>query len=154
MKALRVAFGLLAATMATPAAMAVVFAGRWYLALEGQGDLPWPEIQARIETYALLSAPVALFVTLAFGAPYVHRLAEIGRATLLRVAVTGALVGALPFLLFDGYIIGMNLLLLASEPYTREGLISAARWAALGSWCGTWSAFAYWLIAIRTPRGR
>jgi len=152
MKALRVAFGLVAATVATPAAMAVVFAGRWYFALEGQGDAPWPDVQARIETYALLSAPVALFVTLAFGAPFVHRLAEVGRASALRIIVTGAMVGALPFLLFDGYVIGMNLLLLASEPYTREGLITAARWAALGSWCGMWSALVYWAVAIRSGR--
>ncbi|MBM3750755.1 MAG: hypothetical protein FJW21_06180 [Acidimicrobiia bacterium] len=152
MKALRIGFGLLAAAIATPAALAAVFAGRWYFGLEGQGGQPWPDVQARIDTYALLSAPVAFFVTLAFGAPYVHRLAEIGRATLPRVAVTGALVGALPFLLFDGYIVGMNLLLLASEPYTREGLITAARWAALGSWCGIWSALSYWMVAIRRTR--
>ncbi|GEM_PF-6446423 len=152
MKALRVALGVLAATVATPAAMAVVFAGRWYLGLKGTAGQPWPDVQARIETYALLSAPVALFVTLAFGAPYVHRLTEIGRATALRVAVAGALAGALPFLLFDGYIVGMNLLLLASEPYTRDGLISAGRWAALGSWCGIWSACAYWVVAIRAAR--
>jgi len=48
----------------------------------------------------------------------------------------------------------MNLLLLADTPYTRETLVTAARWAALGSWCGFWSALAYWVVVIRAGRCR
>jgi hypothetical protein len=148
MRATRVGFGLLAATLATPIAMAAVFLGRWRFEGGAWANQPWEVVQDRILLYAMLSAPVALFLTLGFGAPLTHRRAELGRATALRTALTGAALGAMPFLIFDGYVVGMNLLLLADTPYTRETLVTAARWAALGSWCGLWSALAYWLVAI------
>jgi hypothetical protein len=154
MKAIRVGFGLLAATLAAPVAMAVVFLARWRFETGGWALQPWPVVQDRILLYAMLSAPVALFLTLGFGAPLTHRRAELGRATALRTALTGAALGAMPFLIFDGYVIGMNLLLLADTPYTRDTLITAARWAGLGSWCGLWSALAYWLVAIGLQRAR
>lgn len=152
MQAVRVAFGILMATLATPLATAAMFGGGWYFEAEGFAGLPWAAVQERIVVYAMLSAPVALFITTAFGAPFVHRLAELGRATALRTTLAGAIVGALPFLLFDGYVIGMNMLLLASEPYTEESLINVARWAGMGAWCGSWSALVYWLVAIRSRR--
>jgi hypothetical protein len=148
MRAVRVVLGLLAATVATPVAMAAVFVARWHFEPGAWANQPWPVVQDRVLLYAMLSAPVALFLTLGFGAPLTHRRAELGRATALRTALTGAAIGALPFLVFDGYVIGMNLLLLVDTPYTRETLITAARWAGLGSWCGFWSALAYWVVAI------
>jgi hypothetical protein len=154
MKAIRVGFGLLAATLATPIAIAVVFLARWRFETGAWASQPWPVVEDRILLYAMLSAPVALFLTVGFGAPLTHRRAELGRATALRTALTGAALGAMPFLIFDGYVIGMNLLLLASEPYSRETLLTAARWAALGSWCGFWSALAYWVVAIGLGRDR
>jgi len=152
MSAIRVGFGLLAATVATPIAMAAVFVARWHFETGGWASQPWSVVQDRILLYAMLSAPVALFLTVGFGAPLTHRRAELGRATALRTALTGAALGAMPFLIFDGYVIGMNLLLLADDPYSRATLITAARWAALGSWCGFWSACAYWLVAVRRTR--
>lgn len=152
MQAVRVAFGILLATLATPVAVAAMFAGGWCLKADGFAGLPWPAVQDRIVAYAKLSAPVALFMTTAFGVPYVHRLAELGRATALRTTLTGAVTGALPFLLFDGYVIGMNMLLLASEPYTEDSLVNVARWAGMGAWCGSWSALTYWLVAINRRR--
>jgi hypothetical protein len=151
MQALRVVSGVLAATVATPAALALIFAGAWYVGVGGFADHTWPAVQRQIELYAILSAPVALFVTLAFGAPYTHRLQELGRATALRVTVTGAILGALPFVLFDGYVIVTNMLLLVRQAYTRDTLETAARWAGLGAWCGSWSALTYWLVAVRRP---
>ena len=152
MKAMRVVLGLLAATVAAPLAMAAVFLARWHLETGGWALQPWPIVRDRIFLYAVLSAPVALFLTAGFGAPLTHRREELGRATALRTALTGAALGALPFLIFDGYVIGMNVLLLADTPYTRETLVTAARWAALGSWCGFCSALAYWMIAVRRTR--
>jgi len=151
MRALRIAVGVLAAAVAAPVALAVMFAGGWYLQVDGFAGLPWSVVQDRIRTYAILCAPVAFFVALAFGAPYIHRLQELGRATVLRTMFTGIVLGAVPFLIFDGYIIGMNLLLLVREPYTRETLETAARWVGLGAWCGGWSALVYWIVAIWRP---
>jgi hypothetical protein len=154
MKAMRVVLGLLAATVATPVAMAAVFLARWHFETVGWALQPWPVVRDRILLYAVLSAPVALFLTMGFGAPLTHRRDELGRATAVRTALTGAALGALPFLIFDGYVIGMNILLLADNPYSRDSLITAARWAALGAWCGLWSALVYWLVAIRLGRSR
>lgn len=151
MRALRVAFGVLAATAATPAAVAAMFAGGWYFEVDGFAGQPWAAVRDQIALYAMLSAPVAFFLTISFGAPYTHRLRELGRATVTRVTLTGAVLGSLPFLAFDGYVIGMNILLQASEPYTTASLITAVRWAGLGAWCGFWSAFVYWVFALRTP---
>jgi len=152
MRALRIAIGVLAAGVTAPAALAAMFAGAWYVEADGFAGLPWPVVQDRIRTYVILCTPVALFVALAFGAPYVHRLEELGRATVLRTIFTGVVLGAVPFLIFDGYIIGMNMLLLVREPYTRETLETAARWAGLGAWCGGWSSLVYWVIAIGRRR--
>jgi hypothetical protein len=152
MKAMRVVLGILAATVATPVAMAAVFLARWHFETGGWASQPWPIVRDRILLYAVLSAPVALFLTMGFGAPLTHRRAELGRATALRTALTGAALGAMPFLIFDGYVIGMNLLLLVDDAYSRESLITAGRWAALGAWCGFWSALTYWLVAVQRTR--
>lgn len=152
MKAMRVVLGLLAATVAAPAAMAAVFLARWHFETGGWALQPWPVVRDRILLYAVLSAPVALFLTAGFGAPLTHRREELGRATALRTALTGAVLGAMPFLIFDGYVIGMNLLLLADDPYGRGSLITAVRWAGLGAWCGLWSALSYWVVAIHRKR--
>jgi hypothetical protein len=149
MKAMRVVLGLLAATIAAPVAMAAVFVARWHFETGGWALQPWPVVRDRILLYAVLSAPVALFLTAGFGAPLTHRREELGRATALRTALTGAALGALPFLIFDGYVIGMNVLLLVDDPYNRKTLITAARWAGLGAWCGLWSALTYWAVVVR-----
>jgi hypothetical protein len=144
----RVVLGVLAATAATPAALGVAFGAAWYFDVEGLGGQPWQYVADRLRVYILLGAPIAAFFTLAFGAPLTHQRMTMGRAGAIRTGLTGLVTGALPFLLFDGYIIGMNMLLLASEPYTDETLIAAARWSGLGAWCGLCSSLAYWTAVV------
>ncbi len=145
---LRIGLGLLAATAATPAALGLAFATAWNLDLNGLGQQPWPQVVERLRVYIILGAPLAAFFTLAFGAPLTHQRMHLGRATALRTGLTGLITGALPFLLFDGYIVGMNLLLLVDEPYTPASIQSSLRWATVGAWCGLCSALAYWMAVV------
>jgi len=146
---MRIALGLLAATVATPLAIAVMWGALWY------GQVEWFEgkdlqvVLESIRLYALLSAPIALFVTIAAGGPIAHQLAHRGHRGPLRCILLGAILGALPFLLFEGYILGTNLLLYVSPSPNLDNVLTALRWAGLGSWCGMWSAAAYWTMAIR-----
>jgi len=141
--------GLLAATCATPAAIASLFSALFYLKVGWFADKDWPLVLENIRLYAMLSAPVALFVTLAAGGPVAHQLAHRGHVGAVRHLLIGAALGAMPFLLFDGYIIGTNILLDVRPVPDLDDVLVAARWASLGSWCGFWSAAAYWVVAIR-----
>lgn len=141
--------GLLAATVATPLAIAAMFGTLFYLQVGWFAGKDTRLVLENIQLYAMLSAPIALFVTLAAGGPIAHQMAHRERGGPLRCVVLGAILGALPFLLFDGYVMGTNVLLYVSSSPDREAVLTAVRWAGLGSWCGMWSAAAYWTVAIR-----
>ena len=146
---MRIAFGLLAATVATPLAIAVMWGALWYAQVEWFEGKDLQVVLESIRLYALLSAPIALFITIAAGGPIAHQLALRGRRGLVRSILLGAVLGALPFLLFEGYIMGTNLLLYVTPSPNIDNVLTALRWAGLGSWCGIWSATAYWTVAIR-----
>jgi hypothetical protein len=146
---MRIALGLLAATVATPLAIAIMWGALWYAQVEWFEGKQAEAILDSIRLYAMLSAPIALFVTIAAGGPIAHQLATRGHRNPLKFMLTGAVLGALPFLLFEGYIMGTNLLLYVSPSPNLDTVLNAVRWAGLGAWCGIWSAAAYWAVAIR-----
>jgi len=146
---MRIALGLIAATCASPLAIATTFGALHYLQVGWFGEQSWPLVLDSITLYAAISAPVAFFLTIAAGGPLAHRLAHLGHTGFVRHAMAGIILGATPFLLFDGYIIGTNLLLDVRPAPDINAVKVALRWAALGAWCGLWSATAYWVVAIR-----
>lgn len=146
---MRIALGLLAATLATPLAIAIMWGALWYARVEWFEDKQAGAVLESIRLYAMLSAPVALFVTIAAGGPIAHQLAHRGHHGPFKCILLGAVLGALPFLVFEGYIMGTNLLLHVSPSPDLDNVLIAMRWAGLGSWCGMWSAAAYWTVAIR-----
>lgn len=146
---MRIALGLLAATLATPLTIGLTFGAAYFLQVGWFAGRDAELVLDSILLYAALSAPVALFVTLAAGGPIAHQMSHRGHGSLSKCIVLGAFLGALPFLLFDGYIIGTNLLLYVTPAPNLDNVLAAVRWAALGSWCGMWSATAYWVVAIR-----
>jgi hypothetical protein len=145
---MRIALGLIAATIATPLAIAAIWGGLWYAQVGWFEGKTAEAVLESIRLYAMLSAPVALFITIAAGGPVAHQLAHRGRRGPWRFILLGAVLGALPFLLFEGYIMGTNLLLYVAPSPNLDAVLNAVRWAGLGSWCGMWSATAYWAIAI------
>lgn len=149
---MHIVLGLLAATLATPLAIAAMFGALFYLQIGWFEGKAAGTVVENIQLYAMLSAPIALFLTIAAGGPLAHQMAHRGHRSLVKCMLLGAVLGALPFLLFDGYIIGTNLLLYVSPAPNLETVLRAVRWAALGAWCGMWSAAAYWTVAIRGRR--
>ena len=146
---MRIALGLVASTIATPLAIAIIWTALWYGQVEWFEGKPAQAVFDTIRLYAMFSAPIALFITIAAGGPLAHQLAHRGHRGPLRFILLGAVLGALPFLLFEGYIIGTNLLLYVTPSPNLNAVLNALRWAGLGAWCGMWSAWAYWAIAIR-----
>ena len=146
---MRIAFGLLASTLATPLAIAAMWAALWFAQVEWFEGKQFEAVVDSMRLYGMLSAPIALFVTVAAGGPIAHQLAHRGHRGPSKCILLGAILGALPFLLFEGYIMGTNLLLYVSPAPNRENVLTALRWAGLGSWCGICSAAAYWAVAIR-----
>jgi hypothetical protein len=146
---MRIALGLVASTLATPLAIAVAWFVLWYAQVDWFDGKPLAAVTESIRLYSMLSAPVALFITVAAGGPVAHQLAYRGHPGLTKCLLLGAVLGALPFLVFEGYIMGTNLLLYVTPAPGRENVMTALRWAGLGSWCGMCSATAYWTIAIR-----
>jgi hypothetical protein len=146
---MHIALGLLAATLATPLAIAAMWGALLYFQVGWFEDQDARLVVENIGLYAMLSAPVALFVTIAAGGPIAHQLAHRGHRGPAKCILLGAFLGALPFLVFEGYIMGTNLLLYVSPSPNLEDVLTALRWAGLGSWCGMWSAAAYWTVAIR-----
>ncbi len=146
---MRVAFGLIAATCATPIAVATMFSVLYALQIGWFEGKDWDLVLDNMKIYATFSAPIALFVTVAAGGPLAHRLKHLGHRGFLHHALVGVILGAAPFVLFDGYIIGTKLLLDVRPAPDTETVMTAARWAALGSWCGFWSAWAHWLVVVR-----
>ena len=146
---MRIALGLLASTIATPLAIAVMWGALWYAQVEWFDGKPAAAVIESIQLYAMLSAPIALFVTIAAGGPVAHQMAHRGHGGLGKCILLGAFLGALPFLLFEGYIMGTNALLYVTSAPNSDNVLTALRWAGLGSWCGIWSATAYWTVAVR-----
>lgn len=146
---IRTALGLLAAMCAAPAAVVVLFAALFYFQAGWFAGQDTAAVVERTRLYALMSGPVALFVTLAFGGPVAHRLAHIGYMSWWRHALLGMALGATPFLIFDGYNVVTRLLLDMRPAPNLQTYVSMARWAGLGAWCGLWSALAYWAVAVR-----
>ncbi len=146
---MRIALGVIAATCATPLAIAAAFGALHFFQVGWFGERGWPLVQDSILLYAAFSAPVAFFLTIAAGGPLAHRLAHLGHTGFRRHAMAGIILGATPFILFDGYVIGTNLLLDVRPAPDIDTVKMALRWAALGAWCGLWSAGAYWVVAIR-----
>lgn len=149
---IRMGLGLLAATCAAPAAVAVLFTSLYLLQFGWFAGQRIDIFLDNTRLYAIMSAPVALFITLAFGSPISHRMAHDGRRAWWRHGLIGLALGAAPFLLFDGYNIGTRLLLDARPAPDMEVVYRMGRWATLGSWCGLCSATAYWLVVIRRRR--
>lgn len=145
---MRIALGLLASTVATPLAIAAMFGGLFFLQIGWFEGKTSRQVLNTIQLYGMLSAPIALFITLAAGGPIAHQLAHRQRG-LLKCMLLGAVLGTLPFLLFDGYIMGANLFLYVKPSPNLDTVLTALRWAGVGSWCGMWSAAAYWAVAIR-----
>ncbi|MEO6224186.1 MAG: hypothetical protein ABIP90_13140, partial [Vicinamibacterales bacterium] len=100
---MRIALGLLAATLAAPLAIAAMFGGLFVLQVGWFEGKTSRQLLENIQLYAMLSAPIALFITLAAGGPVAHQLAHRGHRGLLKCLWFGTVLGALPFLLFDGY---------------------------------------------------
>jgi hypothetical protein len=143
------ALGLLAATAAAPAAVAVLFGALYLLQIGWFAGQDQADVFDRTRLYAMMSAPVALFITLAFGSPIAHRLVHGGHRAWWRHALLGMALGATPFVLFDGYNIAVHYILDMRPRPDAETYLRMVRWAALGAWCGLSSASAYWLLAIR-----
>jgi hypothetical protein len=146
---MRMALGVIAATCATPLAIAAMFGALHFFQVGWFGERGWSLVQDSILLYAAFSAPVAFFLIIAAGGPLAHRLAHLGHTGFRRHAVAGVILGATPFILFDGYVIGTNFLLDVRPAPDINTVKMALRWAALGAWCGLWSAGAYWVVVIR-----
>jgi len=143
---------VVAATCATPAAVAAMFGSLYLLQAGWFAGKTWETAADTIRLYAAFSAPIAFFAIIAAGAPMAHRLKHLGHRGFLHHALVGVVLGAAPFALFDGYIIGTNLLLDVRPAPDWDTFLTAVHWAGLGAWCGLWSAITYWLTVIRERR--
>jgi hypothetical protein len=154
--------GIVTATLATPVAIGVLFMILTLLGVGWFADQDWNLVFSNVQTYALVAAPIALVMSLLTGLPLGNRLARRGRPRPVAFLVLGLTLGALPFLLFDGYVVayefvrsfrhGVTDSFWGIGPTMRRlvGDIPVAMyWLGLGSWCGAWSALAYWSIVYR-----
>ena len=156
---MKTGLGVLAATIATPVAIGVAFALLTVAGLGWFADKRWGLVVSNMVMYAGLAAPIALILSVVAGVPSARYLAKRRRTRALQFVLLGALIGIVPFLFFDIYVVA-TALLSAQRNWpnneflgvrgTSERLIDslpvALYWLALGSWCGAWSAFAYWLV--------
>jgi hypothetical protein len=150
------------ATLATPTAIGVLFIVLTVLGVGWFADKDWSLVFTNIQTYALVATPMALAVSLLVGIPLSNRLAKQGRARPVTFVALGLTLGALPFLLFDTYVVAYDIVrslrhgltdsFWGIAPTTRRllgDLRVALYWLGLGSWCGAWSALAYWGVVYR-----
>jgi hypothetical protein len=95
---------------------------------------------------------VAFAMTLLLGMPIANALDRRGRGGCGNIVWLGALLGALPFAVFDLYVIfaelGRHSLALAAATLFKD-LPRALTLAALGATCGATSAWTYWSIVLR-----
>ena len=154
--------GIVMATLATPTAIGVLFVILTLLGVGWFADKDWNLVFSNVEMYAMVAAPIALIMSLVTGIPIGNRLAKRGRTRPATFLVLGLTLGALPFLLFDGYVVayevvrsfrhGVSDSFWGIAPSMRRllGEIPVAiLWLGLGSWCGAWSALAYWSVVYR-----
>lgn len=94
--------GIVMATLATPAAIGVLFVILSLLGVGWFADQDWNWVFRNVETCALVATPIALVVSLLTGVPLGNWLAKRGRTRPGAFAVLGLALGALPFVLFDG----------------------------------------------------
>lgn len=159
---MRKALGVVTATLATPIAIGVLFAVLTFLGVGGSADKGWKVVFMNIATFALLAAPIALVVSLLAGIPLGNRLARRGYVKPSAFLLLGAMLGAFPLLLFDGYVVAYDILRALRHGVTDSvwgigptlghllgDIPVAIRWLGLGSWCGAWSALAYWRVVYR-----
>ena len=112
--------------------------------------------------YALFALPPAAVVAAALGLPLALRLERRGARELRPYLLLGAALGIAPFVLFDMYVVGYELLAAARRGLgdSSFGLFAAlARqvraapramaWLVIGGLCGAASAAAYWAAAVR-----
>ena len=103
--------------------------------------------------FGVVGAIIAAFaMTLLVGMPLADALDRRGRGRMRNIVVLGALLGSLPFVAFDLYVIIVELNRHATSA-TAAGLLHdlprAFALAALGASCGAASAWTYWSIMDR-----
>jgi hypothetical protein len=95
---------------------------------------------------------VAFAMTLLLGMPIANALDRRGRGGFRNIVWLGALLGALPFAVFDLYVIfaemGRQSASSAASSLLRD-VPRALTLAALGAACGAASAWTYWSIVLR-----
>jgi hypothetical protein len=91
----------------------------------------------------------AVAMTLLVGLPLAVSLERRGRDSVRDIVLLGAMLGALPFVLFDAYVVFAELdrhPTLAAVSGLFKDLPRALALAGLGASCGTASAWTYWSI--------
>jgi hypothetical protein len=158
------ALGVIAAAMATPLAVGVLFALLALLNVGWFAGKGWGTIASNIYMYSIFGTPIALGAALVLGLPIAGRLERRGRVWAHQFALAGLVLGAVPFLVFDLLVVGQQLYFAATRPEAFHAEVfgvpatlrrlfrdvpTAAIWLGLGMWCGVCSALAYWVVVYR-----
>ena len=159
---MRRVFGVVLAVLTTPVVFAVVLV---VLSWFGQGPSLAPSRLAAAGLqglFALFALPLAAAVALALGLPLALQFERRGVRGLRPYLLLGTALGVLPFVLFDLYVVGYELLaavrrgpgdssfgLFAALARQVRAAPRALAWLALGGLCGAVSAAAYWTVAVR-----
>jgi hypothetical protein len=162
---MRVVLGFVAALLAVPLAIFVVFSVMQILGLGWQRGTGFFEVMIGTLTFSWVAVPMALGVILLFALPTYIVSARRGRSSLFYYVVVGLVLGALPFLLFDIYVAAFDLWQAARSGWEPEywGLRAtcmrllgnipiAAVWLGMGALCGAAGSIAFWSIAVRPVR--
>lgn len=135
------------APLATPLTIWVMFTVLYVIGAGWFADKRYSLVLDNVVVYALVGTPIAYVVTLAGGVPGYRLLFRRGRLSLSHFVVLGAVLGALPFVVFD---IAM----------TVWGLSLGGRWLEppLSPWimflatiCGSASSAAFRALGVRMP---
>jgi hypothetical protein len=137
----------LIAPLATPVALAAVFSllSLWQV-------VTITDWTPRLAFYGWLMVAVfatpAAYVMMVVAVPLAARLERRGRGDLASVVNLGLLLGALPFVVFDAYIVLYEFVHnpVAAIPRLMGDLSTAAKWVALGATCGAATAWTYWRL--------
>jgi hypothetical protein len=160
----KVVLGFALAPLAVPIGIFVLFSVLHALGLGWFQGADYRLVLESVVIWAVYGVPIALAVTLLGGIPCYMRLNRRGRTALLPYLCRGLLLGAAPFLLFDLYIVGVELWRSALHGIRHEffGLVPtltrlfgdvpvASVWAGIGSYCGGLGALLFWLVSVRGP---
>jgi hypothetical protein len=149
---MRQAAAILAAVAATPLVIAVSFTvlSLWPMVTVEDWS-PWLAISGWI-LVSTFAVPAVLAVVVIAAVPLARRLQRRGTAGFGSMIHLGVMLGVLPFLFFDGYVVGFELFTTPAEAPGRlmADLPVALKWATLAALCGAGSAAAYW--AVLRPR--